>query len=167
MWLLHKLLLSEDQLGFMIGEMFTAGTETTANTLRWAMVYLLHHPEVYQHLQREVDEVVGPSRMPTMADKQSMPYTEAVICEVQRMADIVPLGVPHACHSDVTLRGYSLPAGTVVLPILHAAHRDPKVWPEPNRFKPERFLDKDGTLCKNEHLIPFSMGMHFPFVFVF
>ena len=99
-------------------------------------------------------------RMPSMKDKASLPFTEACLLEIQRMADIVPLGVPHTVTEDVVLRGYTIPKGTTVMSNLYAVHRDPEVWTEPYKFNPERFLDEDGKVCKVEQLIPFSMGMY-------
>ena len=142
----------------IISDLFATGTETTATTLRWALAYLLHNPDIMQRAQREIEEVLGPSRMPSMKDKPHMPYTGAVLAEVQRMADIAPLGVPHANTEDVWLRGYRIPKGTHIFPVLYTAHRDPNIWREPYRFNPERFLDAEGQFVKNEHLIAFSMG---------
>ena len=139
-------------------DLFAAGTETTATTLLWALLFLLHNPDIMQRAQRVIEEVLGPSRMPSMKDKLHMPYIEAVLAEVQRMGDIVPLGVPHANTEDVFLRGYRIPKRTHFYPLLYATHRDPNIWQEPDRFNPERFLDGDGKFVKNEHLIPFSMG---------
>ena len=108
--------------------------------------------------QRVIEEVLGPSRMPSMKDKLQMPYIEVVLAEVQRMGDIAPLGIPHANTEDVFLRGYRIPKGTHIFPVVYAAHRDPNIWQDPDRFNPERLLDGDGKFVKNEHLIPFSMG---------
>ena len=93
-----------------------------------------------------------------MKDKPKLPYTEAVLCEVQRMAVTSSLGLPHACTEDVTLWGYRIPKGTHFITVLYAAHRDPKVWQDPYRFDPDRFLNARGGFKKDEHLIPFSMG---------
>ena len=152
------ILPADTQLIFTIGDLFGAGTDTTAVTLRWALLYLLHNPEVLQRVQREIGDVIGSSRMPSMKDKQNLPYTEAVLCEVQRMAVVVPLGVPHACTEDVTLRGYRIPKGTHFMTVLYAAHRDPKVWEDPYRFNPERFLNDEGNFDRGGYLIPFSVG---------
>ena len=148
----------DDQLIYVCGDLFGAGTETTTTTLRWAILFMLHNPEMLRRVQREVAENVGPSRMPTMKDKPYLPYTEAVLLETQRKGDVFPFGVPHACMEDMTLRGYHIPKGTHFMTVLYAAHRDPKVWKEPYRFNPERFLDAEGHISKDEHLIPFSMG---------
>ena len=153
-----RLLLADDQLLFVISDLFAAGTETTATTLRWALLYLLYNPDILQRAQWEIEDVLVSSRIPSMKDKLQMPYIEAVLAEIQRMGDIAPLGVAHANTEDVWLRGYRIPKGTHIFPVLYAAHRDPNIWQEPYRFNPERFLDTDGKFTKNEHLIPFSMG---------
>ncbi len=66
----------------VITDLFMAGTETTATTLRWALVYLLHYPEVQEMCFREIQENIGQSRRPSMKDKVNLPYLEATILEV-------------------------------------------------------------------------------------
>jgi cytochrome P450 len=70
----------------------------------------------------------------------------------------VPTGVTHATAADTTLRGYRIPKGTWVFPMLVAVAEDENLWPEPEHFKPKRFLDASGNFVKNEALVPFSMG---------
>ncbi len=84
---------------------------------------MLNYPTVLSRVQREIDEVLGPTRTPSMQDKQHMSYTEATIVEIQRMAEIVPLGVPHCPLEDVEFRGYTIPRGTTVMSNLYAVHR--------------------------------------------
>nr|KAF6504545.1 cytochrome P450 family 2 subfamily J member 2 [Rousettus aegyptiacus] len=86
-----------------------------------------------------------------------MPYTNAVIHEVQRMADIVPLNVPREVTADTTLAGYHLPKGTTILTNLTALHKDPKEWATPDTFNPEHFLE-NGQFKKREAFLPFSVG---------
>ena len=102
-------------------------------------------------------QVLG-TALPSMRDRTRLPYTEAVILEVQRMGDISPLGVPHCLSQDVEFRGYHIPKGTTIMPILYAVHRDPNIWKEPYTFNPDRFLDEEGNINRDERLIPFSMG---------
>ena len=82
--------LDEVSLQKTLVHLFAAGTETTVNTLRWALLYMMKYPDIQSRIQREIDEVVGRNRLPRMSDK--MPYTEATLMEVQRIASIVPLG---------------------------------------------------------------------------
>ena len=81
----------EDQLSRIVSDLLGAGTETTTSTLRWALVYMVRQPEVQQKVQQEIDDVIG-KEPPMMCHKQNMPYTEACLQEIQRLADSVPLG---------------------------------------------------------------------------
>jgi cytochrome P450 len=88
-----------------------------------------------------------------------MPYTEAFIMEILRISSIIPLGVGHSTMEDFTFHGYDIPKGTQILSNIFAVHHDPKIWGDPEIFRPERFLKKDGrTVEKNDNLIPFSTG---------
>ncbi len=139
--------------------MFAAGSETTSTTLLWGLVYLIHHPEVQSQVQKEIHAVIGTMRRPNMKDKPFLPYTDAVILEVQRLADIAPLGLPHAVMEDVVFKGYYIPKGTMVMPFLHSVHRDTKQWKEPLKFDPSRFLDNGGKIVNRDRIMPFSAGM--------
>jgi cytochrome P450 len=92
-----------------------------------------------------------------MEDERCMPYTQAVISEVQRICDLVPLNVPHCTTEDTILRGYNIPKDTMIFPMLHSVHWDSKPWPEPEQFKPERFIS-EGKYVKKAGFVPFSLG---------
>ncbi|XP_036610923.1 cytochrome P450 2J2-like [Trichosurus vulpecula] len=138
-------------------DLFFAGTETTSATLRWALLYMALYPEIQGKIQAEIDQVIGQSRQPTMADKENMPYTNAAIHEVQRMGNIVPFNVPRVATVDTTVGGYHVPKGTIVMTNLTALHRDPKEWATPETFNPEHFLE-NGQFKKREDFLPFSTG---------
>ncbi|XP_052572799.1 cytochrome P450 2J3-like isoform X2 [Peromyscus californicus insignis] len=138
-------------------DLFFTGTETTSTTLRWALLYMSVDSEVQEKVQAEIDRVIGHGRQPSTADRESMPYTNAVIHEVQRMGNIIPLNVPREVTADSTLAGFHLPKGTMVLTNLTALHRDPKEWATPDTFNPEHFLE-NGLFKKRESFLPFSMG---------
>ena len=74
------------------------------------------------------------------------------------MNTIVPLGVAHAAASDTKFRGFLIPKDALLVPNLWGIARDPKVWPEPDEFKPERFLNDKGVAVQADELIPFSVG---------
>ena len=122
------------------------------------MLLFLHHPEVQDKCYKEICDVIGPDRTPTMRDKQEMTYLEATTLELLRKGDIVPLALSHGLASDVTFRGYVIPKDAIVLPNLSSALQDPEVWGDPDNFRPERFIGPDGKLQRQEELIPFSMG---------
>ncbi|XP_038621280.1 vitamin D 25-hydroxylase, partial [Tachyglossus aculeatus] len=150
--------LSRENLIFTLGELIIAGTETTTNVLRWAVLLMALYPNIQGQVQKEIDQWVGPNRAPTLEDKPQMPYTEAVLHEVLRFCNIVPLGIFHATSKDTAIRGYSIPQGTMVITNLYSVHFDEKYWRDPDVFYPERFLDSRGQFVKNEALIPFSLG---------
>nr|XP_048309060.1 cytochrome P450 2J2-like isoform X4 [Myodes glareolus] len=138
-------------------DLFFAGTETTSTTLRWALLYMTLYPEVQEKVQAEIDRVIGQEKQPSLTDRDSMPYTNAVVHEVQRMANIVPLNVPREVTVDTTLAGFYLPKGTMLHTNLTALHMDPKEWATPDIFNPEHFLE-NGEFKKREFFLPFSMG---------
>lgn len=139
-------------------DLIEAGTETTATTLRWALLYMLHYPEIQEKVQAEIDRVIGQSRQPTMADRPNMPYTDAVIHEVQRMGNIAPLGFPKMASKDTTIGGYFIPKGTAVTTMLSSVLFDKNEWATPGVFNPQHFLDSDGKLVKRDAFLPFSAG---------
>ncbi|XP_078586161.1 cytochrome P450 2U1-like isoform X2 [Branchiostoma floridae x Branchiostoma japonicum] len=152
--------LTEENIVFIIQDLFTAGVETTVTTLRWGLLYMVLCPEEQQKVQAELDSILGTDHdVPTLAHRSQLPYTEATIMEIQRIRAIGPLGGPHAPNEDTTFRGYNIPSGTQVLPNLWSAHMDPEFWPDPEKFDPRRFLDSDGNVVRRqESFMPFSTG---------
>ncbi|XP_058160793.1 cytochrome P450 2J2-like [Dasypus novemcinctus] len=138
-------------------DLFFAGTETTSITLCWALLYLAINPEIQEKVQAETDRVIGPSQQPSTADRERLPYTNAVIHEVQRMANIIPFNVPREVSADTTVAAYYLPKGTMIMTNLTALHRDPAEWATPDTFNPEHFLE-NGEFKKRESFLPFSIG---------
>ncbi|KAK2496568.1 hypothetical protein MC885_000510 [Smutsia gigantea] len=147
----------EENLIYTTLDLFFAGTETTSTTLRWGLLYLALNPGLQEKVQAEIDRVLGQSQQPSTAARESMPYTNAFIHEVQRMGNIIPLNVPREVTVDTTLAGYHLPKGTVILTNLTALHRDPAEWATPDTFNPEHFLE-NGQFKKREAFLPFSVG---------
>uniref|UniRef100_A0A3P9N872 Cytochrome P450, family 2, subfamily N, polypeptide 13 n=1 Tax=Poecilia reticulata TaxID=8081 RepID=A0A3P9N872_POERE len=149
---------TESNLAFCSLDLFIAGTETTATTLQWALIFLIKNPDIQEKVQAEIDRVIGQSRQPSMADRQNLPYTDAVIHEIQRMGNIVPLNGFRVAAKDTTLGGYFIPKGTSVMPMLTSVLFDKSEWETPDTFNPGHFLDANGKFVKREAFLPFSAG---------
>ena len=89
------------QLQQVVLDLFSAGVETLKTSLLWSVVYMLHNPEVLAKVQAELDSIVGPDRLPEMADMERLPYTRATLYEVMRRSSVVPMGTTHATHRYV------------------------------------------------------------------
>lgn len=140
-------------------ELFVAGTDTTSSTLEWAMTELLRRPTAMDRVRAELMDVVGPGREVEEEDLPSLPYLRAVLKETLRLHPPGPLLVPRQAIADVEVSGYRIPKGSQVLINAWQIGRDGKVWPEPESFKPERFLgSKIDFRGLDYELIPFGAG---------
>uniref|UniRef100_A0A673ATH9 Cytochrome P450 2J2-like n=1 Tax=Sphaeramia orbicularis TaxID=375764 RepID=A0A673ATH9_9TELE len=148
----------EECLFMSVLDLFGAGSETTSTTLRWAFLYMVKYPEIQERVQAEIDSVIGQSRPPSVDDRADLPYTDAVIHEVQRMGNIVPLSLPHVTNRDVHLRGYTIPKGVTIIPNLTSVLFDKREWKTPFTFNPGHFLNEEGKFVKPAAFIPFSAG---------
>ena len=141
--------------------------------LRWALILLARHPEVQQQVRDEIDSVLGDREL-QWADRTRLSYTEATICEVLRFATIFPFGT-RKMKETIEFKGFRLPRGSLILSNLFSVHRDSNIWPHPDDFDPENFLeratattapgvagDADGAeqlrLVRTESLMSFSIG---------
>ncbi|XP_044844360.1 cytochrome P450 2G1-like [Mauremys mutica] len=138
--------------------LFFAGTETVSTTLRYGFLILLKYPQVQEKIHQEIDAVIGRDRVPTVEDRGRMPYTDATLHEIQRFSDILPMSLPHTVIRDTRFRGYLIPQGTYVYPLLSTVHFDPEEHKDPEAFAPERFLNENGSFRRQNAFLPFSAG---------
>uniref|UniRef100_A0A8D0L8V3 CP2J2 protein n=1 Tax=Sphenodon punctatus TaxID=8508 RepID=A0A8D0L8V3_SPHPU len=141
-----------------IVDLFIGGTESTATGLRWSLMTVVMHPGIQEKVQKELDDVLGPNESIGYEDRKKLPYTNAVVHELQRYSCIVPVGVPRQCVKDTNLVGFPVPKGTIVLPNIFSVLSDPDQWETPRRFNLNHFLDKDGNFVKREAFLLFSAG---------
>uniref|UniRef100_A0A8C6EVM6 unspecific monooxygenase n=1 Tax=Marmota marmota marmota TaxID=9994 RepID=A0A8C6EVM6_MARMA len=127
----------------IVTDLFGAGTETTSTTLRYGLLLLLKHPEVTAKVQEEIDQVIGRHR-------------KAVLHEIQRYIDLIPINLPRAVTCDIKFRNYLIPKGTTIITSLTSVLHDSKEFPNPEKFDPGHFLDKSGKFKKSDYFMPFS-----------
>jgi cytochrome P450 len=135
---------------------FFAGHETSATSLSWIHYLLDQHPAARAKLRAEVDRVLG-RRVPTGADLDALTYTEQVINEALRLYSPIH-SISRVAIADDMLGGYHIPAGATLYVSLYATHRLPALWPDPNRFDPERFTADKVERRPRFAFIPFAAG---------
>ena len=155
--------LSDEQIVPVLADLFAAGFETSSITMYWGLAYLMKYPDVQRQLHDELDEVVGRQRLPTLQDIDSLPFLQATVYELLRVTSVVPLSIPRSTTTETSIRGFTIPKGTVVFINLWSVHRDPETWQDPDVFNPKRFLDSNGQLIDPKYFegfLPFSGGRH-------
>ncbi|KAJ7607902.1 cytochrome P450 [Roridomyces roridus] len=126
------------------GSMYSAGADTTLSALGTFVLAMLEHPEVQRKAQSEIDLVLGNSgRLPDFGDEAALLYVSALVKEVLRWRPVAPLGFPHLSTEEDEYRGYRIPKGSIVISNLWAMFYDETIYPDPYKFKPERYLEGD------------------------
>ena len=129
--------ISDRQLRDEMMTLFLAGHETTANALTWTWYLLSRHPEVEAKLVEELQRVLA-GRAPLLSDLPNLPYTEMVIREVLRLYPPAP-GIAREPVEDVSIGGYDVPKGSLVVVNIYAIQRDERFFTDPERYDPDRF----------------------------
>lgn len=132
--------LTEDNVKALILDAFVAATESTVATTEWAMAELLRRPSLMATAHAELDAVVGRERLVQESDLQKLPYLQAMVKEAFRLHPVAPLLMPRESARASEAFGYDFPAKSRVIVNVWAIGRDPRVWPEPLVFNPDRFL---------------------------
>ncbi|KAI3927029.1 hypothetical protein MKW92_052134 [Papaver armeniacum] len=166
---LHFLLsqgYSQDVIVSAILEIYGLAADSIAETIVWALTFLVRQQEVQEKLYREIKNVTGGTRPVKIADLKQMSYLEAVVKETLRMKCIGPLAIAHKATKDTSLMGKKISKGTPVMVNIYAIHHNSDVFPEPYKFMPERFLkdfNSDASMGDGEKmkrsLLPFGAGM--------
>ncbi|KAH9039825.1 cytochrome P450 [Lactarius pseudohatsudake] len=141
----------------LLGSLFLAGSDTTVSAMYSLFLALILYPEVQKRAQAELDSVISRDRLPTYDDRPHLPYIEAMSKELMRWHMVMPLGVPHSPTDDDFYNGYFIPKGAVVIANGWAVLHDPELYPDPEAFNPDRFLNEDGTF-RDDPMISLAFG---------
>ncbi|XP_077245708.1 geraniol 8-hydroxylase-like [Tasmannia lanceolata] len=140
-------------------DILAAGSETSSNTLEFAMAELLRNPHTMAKAKSELLQTITLEQQVEESDIARLPYLQAVVKETLRLHPPVPLMIPHKAESDVEICGFTIPKNTQVLVNAWAIGRDADIWPNPNDFIPDRFLDSQVDFRGQDfELIPFGSG---------
>ncbi|HJZ59930.1 MAG TPA: cytochrome P450 [Gemmataceae bacterium] len=148
--------MTDQQLRDEAMTLYLAGHETTALTLSWSWYLLATHPQAEEKLAAEWRSVLG-GRPPTPDDLPNLPYTDAVITEAMRVYPPVYL-IGREATTDLELGGYRVRKGTTIFLSQWVAHRDPRYFPDPEAFRPERWLDGLAKRLPKYAYYPFGGG---------
>ncbi|KAE8711207.1 Valine N-monooxygenase 1 [Hibiscus syriacus] len=157
-------LLTADEIKAQITEFMIATVDNPSNAVEWALAEMLNQSEILEKATEEIDRVVGRERLVEENDFHKLNYVKACAREAFRLHPIAPFNVPHVSLEDATVADYFIPKGSHVLLSRTALGRNPKVWEEPFKFKPERHLKEDDgiSLMLTEadlRFISFSTGV--------
>ncbi|XP_014608169.1 PREDICTED: probable cytochrome P450 303a1 [Polistes canadensis] len=150
---------SESQLLAICVDFFVAGSETTSKTLSFGFLYLILFPDVQRKAQEEIDRVIGCKRLPTLADRSKMTYINAIVLESLRMFAGRSLNVPHRALKNTYIMGHRIPKDTMIIVNFNGLLMN-NSWNDPEEFRPERFIDKNGKISVQDQYFPFSIGRH-------
>ncbi|KAG4933105.1 hypothetical protein JHK87_047107 [Glycine soja] len=143
----------------LLMDMVTGGTDTSSNTIEFAMAEMMHNPEIMKRVQEELEVVVGKDNMVEESHIHKLSYLQAVMKETLRLHPVLPLLIPHCPSETTNVGGYRIPKGSQVFLNVWAIHRDPSIWENPLKFDPTRFLDAKWDFSGNDfNYFPFGSG---------
>lgn len=157
----EELGMTEEEIFYLAGALFGAGSDTTAVALQHAMMASACYPEEVAKVQAELDAVIGKDRAPSFDDEDSLPLLQAYVLEVLRWRPVTPMGFAHRANKDVLYKNYCIPKGAIVLGTHWAISRDPVAFPDPDSFLPSRWLDSSSgkpTLRPDMRFFTYGFG---------
>ncbi|KAG2152829.1 cytochrome P450 [Suillus clintonianus] len=154
----HLYGLTEIEMAFLAGAFFGAGSQTTSMAICTVLMAAGCFPEEQAKVQAELDAVIGRHRAPTFDDQKSLPRLQAFISEAMRWRPLTSGALAHRTTKDVIWENYCIPSGTTVYGDVWCISRDPDVYPEPDAFKPQRWIDDQGNLREDLKFFTFGFG---------
>ncbi|KAI3964954.1 hypothetical protein MKW92_048951 [Papaver armeniacum] len=156
-------ILSTDEIKAQSADLIYASVDNPSNAVEWALAEMINQPELLQKAVEEIDRVVGKDRLVQESDFPRLNFVKSCAREAFRLHPIAPFNLPHVAINDAVVAGYFIPKGSQVILSRTGLGRNPNVWDEPLKFKPERHLDGSGEqvveLVENDlRFISFSTG---------
>lgn len=156
--------LGDEELVTLCSEVISAGTDTSAMTLEWALYHIVAYQDIQEKLYDEIVSVVGKTGTITEENVEKMPYLAAIVKETFRRQPPSHFLLSHSAGKETKLGGYTIPADAYVEFYTAWMTEDPDFWTDPKEFRPERFLpggegfDVDITGTRGAHMLPFGAG---------
>ncbi|KAG2071611.1 cytochrome P450 [Suillus decipiens] len=144
--------LSTDEMSYLAGILFEAGSHTTAVGITNMIMAAACHPLAQAKVHEELDMIIGFDRAPTFQDPNSLPQLHAFLLEALRWRPIIPIGLPHRATKDIFWQGYCIPEDATVYGSHWTLSRDPIAFPDPEIFNPQRWLDSEGRIKEKMNL---------------
>ncbi|XP_010692664.1 cytochrome P450 81Q32 [Beta vulgaris subsp. vulgaris] len=141
----------------IILDLLIGSSDTSAETIEWALSLLLNHPQVLNKAKHEIHNHVGYERLLNESDLNHLPYLRCIINETLRMYPPAPNLVPHESSENCMVGGYHIPRGTMLQINLWAIQNNPNIWDDPTTFRPERFEGVEGHKIGYK-MMPFGSG---------
>ncbi|PPQ85604.1 hypothetical protein CVT25_012648 [Psilocybe cyanescens] len=161
----EELKLTREMVAYIGGILIDGGADTSASLIQSLVHCLIRSPASLRKAQKEIDNIVGYTRLPLASDIPAVPFVQALIKEVHRVRPAAPTGIPHATSDDFEYRGYLIPKGAPIIINVWGIMHDPDLFDRPDEFLPERYmltpdgtkpgLDKDFTIRSS---LPFGSG---------
>ncbi|KIM78610.1 hypothetical protein PILCRDRAFT_98340 [Piloderma croceum F 1598] len=144
--------------GSLLTFKFIAGADTTVSAIGSFFLAMVLYPDVQRKARDELDRVLGDNRLPSFADKSSLPYISCIVWECLRWNPVAPMGLAHYVTEDDEYNGYRIPKGSTVLPNIWAILHDEHTYPNPLEFHPERFEDQEKNRLAGVNEYPSAFG---------
>jgi len=154
----HREYYTTESIFTTIMDLFRAGTDTTATSLGWAIMYLAKNPDIQKQLNTEIQEIVG-DQVFDRKNKDKLVKTRAFINEVHRYVSVAGFTPPHTVSEDTEVSGYTFPKDSLIFGNIFAIHHDKEYWGDPQNFRVDRWIGAKGELLQHgDHFLPFSNG---------
>ncbi|KAI9001296.1 cytochrome P450 [Trametes punicea] len=140
----------EELIKVTSASLYAGGADTTVSAISTFFLAMSCFPDVQRKAQMEIDAVVGPDRLPSLQDRDQMPYMNALILEVLRWIPVAPIAFMHQLIQDDFHEGYFLPKGTLVIANVWKILHDPQTYSDPTRFNPDRFIPSDSVEAERD-----------------